>query len=514
MIGKNTQIEAQQAMHGQAAAVGLIVALLLAALFVTGSITGAFAAPKMFRLTTADKVGHLNVSLNKSRAIRVDKTFAEVQIGSSEIADVMPLTNRSFYLLGKKPGTTNISLYDNARRLLGVFDVEVSFDIGSVRRNIAQNVRGAKIKVSSLNGKIMLSGTAPNAPAVARAVMIAQQYAPNAVTNALTVGSPQQVMLEVRFIEANRTAGRGLGINFNGQGKGHSVATGNGLLTPSAPFGTVVANLLSGGFNADIIIRALEEKGLARRLAEPNLTTLSGETASFLAGGEFPFPVGADNGEVRIEFKKFGVGLKFTPTVLAGGLINIQIEPEVSQLDNTNTIRISSFEIPSLIVRRAQTTVELRDGQSFAIAGLLQSNHSKNRNQLPWLGSVPVLGALFSSSQYEKNETDLVIIVTPRLVKPVAPGQRLASPLERRVPGNDVDFFLKGRMDYSKKALQLFERGDGHKHYGHILKTRPVGPPVPAATLIRHRPSRDLRVVKANAVARHQNFGIDAHVLD
>ena len=192
------------------------------------------------------------------------------------------------------------------------------------------------------------------------------------------------------------------------------------------PFGVVLANLVNKGNRVDVLITALENKGLIRSLAEPNLMALSGDTAQFLAGGEFPVPIAATsaNGIVTptIEFKPFGVRLSFTPTVLANGIINLRIAPEVSALDFANAVTISGTTIPSVVKRDAMTTVELRDGQSFAIAGLLQANDTRLREQLPWLGSVPVLGALFSSSNYQKHETDLVIIVTPRLVQPAPPG--------------------------------------------------------------------------------------------
>ena len=226
------------------------------------------------------------------------------------------------------------------------------------------------------------------------------------------------------------------------------------------PFGTFITTLLDNGNSVDSIIDALEKKGLARRLAEPNLVTLSGQTANFLAGGEFPFPVQADNFQVTLEFKKFGVGLAFTPTVLANGLINLEIEPEVSDLDETNALQINGITVPSLIVRRAKTTVELRDGQSFAIAGLIQTRHRKQVHQLPWLGEVPVLGALFRSSSYEKEESDLVIIVTPRLVRPAVPGQRLLTPLDQKLASNDRDFFLRGKLEVGKHW---------DSPYGHII---------------------------------------------
>ncbi|MGI9414900.1 MAG: type II and III secretion system protein family protein [Hyphomicrobiales bacterium] len=428
------------------------------------------ASAKVYRLSKDKQAGRLRVTLRKSETIEVDIPFAEVLIGDPAVADVLPLTNHSIYVLGKEVGSTNISIYDKDKQLLGVLDLEIAYDAKGLARTLSQNITGGKIKVSSVNGRLLLSGTVLDAPSLTRALNLANQYAPDAVTNALSVGTSQQVMLEVRFVEVERTAGRELGVKWDVVSKRFSAMTGTGLLTSTTPFGTIIGTLLSGGVDADIIIEALEEKGLARRLAEPNLVALSGDTASFLAGGEFPFPTGADKDEIRIEFKKFGVGLSFTPTVLADGLINMEIEPEVSQLDPTTTLRLASIEIPSLVVRRAHTTVELRDGQSFAIAGLLQSNHSKARQQLPWIGQVPVLGALFSSTSYQKEETDLVIIVTPRLVRPASPDERLVTPLDKSRPGNDVDLFLFGDMEVPNDVVDYFKAG-GNKQgpYGHII---------------------------------------------
>jgi pilus assembly protein CpaC len=234
------------------------------------------------------------------------------------------------------------------------------------------------------------------------------------------------------------------------------------------PFGALAGRIISGSTTADLFVKALEERGLARRLAEPNLVALSGDTASFLAGGEFPFPVSNDNDKIEVAFKKFGIGLAFTPTVLSDGQINLKIEPEVSELDTGNFVKVGNVEIPSLTVRRASTTVELRDGQSFAIAGLLQSNQIKNQRQLPWIGDVPVLGALLRSAAYQKKETDLIIIVTPRLVKPRAPGQKIATPLDKSLPSNDPEFFLRGKQEVNTGKPDAFT--------GHIIDWKDEAP--------------------------------------
>ena len=249
------------------------------------------------------------------------------------------------------------------------------------------------------------------------------------------------------------------------------MATGLG-----GPFGTVLSNVLNqNGTTLDVLVTALEEKGLVRRLAEPNLIALSGDQARFLAGGEFPVPVVTNNGglgnTVTIEWKKFGVQLTFRPIVLSRGIINLRIEPEVSELDFANAVSISGTTVPALVTRNALTTVELRDGQSFAVAGLLSSTNASNVAQVPWIGSVPVLGALFRSAAYQQKETDLVIIVTPRLIAPVVPGQRLATPLDSRLPANDVDFFLMGQPEVKKEYTDYVESGGGLQGpYGYIIQ--------------------------------------------
>jgi pilus assembly protein CpaC len=306
-------------------------------------------------------------------------------------------------------------------------------------------------------------------------------------------------MLKVRFIEASRTAGRDLGVNWfaSNESGTRGVNTGLGGLTAAGsgvggvpifntlstfaggtlgqPFGVALANLANGGTNIDVLITALETRGLARRLAEPDLVALSGDTASFLAGGEFPYPTvtpATDTAPstVTTEFKPFGVQLTFVPTVLANGIINLRLNPSVSQLDYTNAVRSAGSFLPSLTKREARTTIELRDGQSFAIAGLLQTTGLRDISQVPWLGSMPVIGALFRSTAYQQEETDLVVIVTPHLVQPGAPGQRLSTPLDQRLPSNDRDLFLHGKMEVPKKYHEYVVSGrDVVGPYGHMI---------------------------------------------
>ncbi|MEX0591737.1 MAG: type II and III secretion system protein family protein, partial [Xanthobacteraceae bacterium] len=432
---------------------------LLAAAFVAGA--GLMSPPALLAAETQPRVVQLNlgkstvtvkVPLSKSETLRTDAGFVDIVVADPEIADVLPLTDRSLSVLGKKIGSTRLSVYAEGKQLLGVFDIEVSYDTTQLGAELSRQFPHASFRVSSVNGRILLSGNAPDGVTLDKAVTIAKQFGPE-VINSVKVSQPQQVLLEVRFVEAARSAGRELGIRWESLNDRITIGT-SGLLSGSEPFGVMIGTLLSGGLEADAIIRSLEDRGVARRLAEPNLVALSGDTASFLAGGEFPFPVQSTNNTITIEFKKFGVGLAFTPTVLGSGLVNLKIEPEVSQIDPSNVVRIGGVEIPSLIVRRANTTIELRDGQSFAIAGLLQSINSVNQSQLPWIGNIPIIGALFRSASYQKQETDLVIIVTPRIVRPTRPGDLVRTPLDNTLPPNDVDFFLHGVSELTPSMVR------------------------------------------------------------
>ena len=274
---------------------------------------------------------------------------------------------------------------------------------------------------------------------------------------------------------ASRSTGRGRAAPVT------ACARGPPRFFNGTPFGILFANLFrNSNVNVDILIRALEEKGLARRLANPNLTALSGATANFQAGGEYPYPItGSVPGTgsnitfptTTYQFKKYGVMIDFTPTVLDNGTINLRVTPEVSDLDFTN-----SGTVPSIIVRRAQTEVMLKSGQSFAVAGLLQENNRVETAQLPWIGSVPVLGALFRSQSFQKKETELVIVVTVHLARPAAPGDKIASPLDKTIPPNDLDFFVGGKFEMLKDYQNFVERGVGVAGpYGHVIEVAPGG---------------------------------------
>jgi pilus assembly protein CpaC len=451
---------------------------------------------------------HVVVTLNKSRTFRFDTPITSAVVGSPEIADVLPMSDRSIYIQGKKVGSTNVSVFDQSMRLVGVVDVDVAVDAGNVESKIRASTDSRGIRVSSNNGEVVLSGEARDAATADRAVSLARGLNPDSpVVNAMRVAPSQQVMLKVRFLEAGREATRELGFNwFVGNnartraatigtgtpvsvttvpGTNNSVSGNNGvplvetastLLSGAQPFGVVLANLVNKGTSIDVLVSALETKGLIRRLAEPDLVALSGDTASFLAGGEIPVPIvqpGSTGGVpvITVDYKPFGVQLTFVPTVLANGIINLRLAPSVSALDFAQAVQISGFTIPAITKREARTTVELRDGQSFAIAGLLNTEGVRNIDQIPWLGSVPVLGALFRSSSFQQRETDLVVIVTPHLVVPATPGQRLATPFDERLPSNDADFFLLGETEVRKRYTDYVSRGgDLQGPYGHMIR--------------------------------------------
>lgn len=406
-----------------------------------------------------------NVKIDDIIVMKTDKSFKEVRVANADIADVVVLTDRSFHVTGKRGGKTNVLLYDQDKQLIDIIDVTVGYDLAELKRSLFETLPGESVEVRPMGGGIYISGEVSSASASAQAEKIAQAYAPGRVTNGISINDSHQVMLEVRFVEASREAIKELGIGLLTQRSGDfGFQSGSGLVSGNTPnlAGALLGNL--GSVSLDANINALEEQGVIRTLAEPNLVSMSGDTASFLAGGEFPIPVAADADTIGIEFREFGVGLSFTPTVLDDGIINLEVRPEVSQLDTTNSVKISGVEIPALRVRRADTTVELRNGQSFAIAGLLQNESSNSKSQVPWLGDVPVLGSLFRSSRYKKKETELVIIVTPRLVQPASDISDLATPLDFTSAPNELDMFLNGKME------EISPAGGFSSQYGHTLQ--------------------------------------------
>lgn len=398
--------------------------------------------------TSAGERTSTSVVKDDSIVMRTSTAFKEVRIADAKIADIVVLTDRSFQVLGKSTGKTNVMLYDVNNQLVDIVNVNVGFDIEGLKLALYETFPREPVKVRNMAGGVYLSGKVTNSDVAAQIERVAQAYAPNKVTNGLAVKDSHQVMLEVRFVEASRDAAKELGIGILTQRAGQfAFQSAGGLVSGLAPSLNGIASGSHNGVDLDARIDALEENGVIRTLAEPNLVAMSGETASFLAGGEFPIPVPSGLGNVAIEYREFGIGLSFTPTVLDDGIINLRVAPEVSQLDLTNAVRIEGVQVPALRVRRADTTVELRNDQSFAIAGLLQNSTNNSKSQTPWLGDVPILGALFRSSRYQKSETELMIIVTPRLVQPVSDISKLRSPLDGLRTPTDIEQFLEGKIE-------------------------------------------------------------------
>ncbi len=432
-----------------------VIALAVAMLGVTASAK----ADNDVVYVSANKNASIKVAKGKPKTIMTSAAFYQIVIGDPEIANVNPLTDKSFYVLGNNLGTTGIALFDQNKQLVGTIDIEVTLDTDQLASTIRASVPDAKIKVGSANGRVVLSGEADDAVAADKASKIASRFSGNEeVINSVNISSSQQVQLNVRFVEINRQAGQDLGAKYAanfayGIGNRKVVLNPDGGSLTGAGTGEIIGSLLSNGVSIDIAIKALEERGLARRLAEPNLIARSGQTASFLAGGEFPIPVSEDNGKISVTYKKYGVGLDFTPTVLKDGLVSLDIAPEVSSIDPSASIQVSSgISIPAFIVRRARTSVDLKNGQSFMIAGLLQSQNDITTSRVPGIGKLPVLGPLFSSKSYQRRETDLVIIVTPYLVKPVDPSKKMVEPTDGTQPPSSADYFLNNSEEVDASA--------------------------------------------------------------
>lgn len=435
---------------------------------------GEAAAAQVLRIDSNYRVGELAVPLNKSTLIRVDRSFTELSVGNPEIAQVIPLTRRSIYILGKKVGTTNLTISDGRGRIHAVVDLAVTYDIEGLKAKLYEIMPGEVIEVRPAGSKIVLTGQVSDAGKLQKAMEMATNYAGGAVTNMLTIGGSQQVMLQVRFAEVRRSALKELGISSSTKvtdgNNNYSFGTGSSSISSVAnSFASAGASILTGKYDITLLVDALEQKGLVRTLAEPNIIALSGDTASFLAGGEFPIPVAQDSDEgsstITVEFKPFGVGLSFTPTVIGSELINLEVQTEVSAIDPSVSVLTDNFRIPGLRVRRADTTVELLDGQGFAIAGLIQDDFSDGINQVPGLGNLPIIGALLRSSDFQRQQTELVIFITAHLVQPTT-ATALILPTDSTLPPSHIDFFLMGNLK-GKKLTKGAGGIDGS--YGYIL---------------------------------------------
>jgi len=453
--------------------------MVLALATLVGLLAACFS-PAMAQTVNYDlsttSVMRINLPVSQAVTVVMSEAVGKIVAADANIADAQPITDKSLYLVGKSFGTTTVNLFSASGTPIGLLAVEVGADTADISRSIRAAIPSSDVKVSTVNGRIRLSGTVTDADAMQKVLEIVGQYGSPAVINTMTLVGGQQVNLEVRILEAQRDAGRELGIQWGGSVGGVSATIGGGAEDPAAgagSFSSFITSVISGatGISLTATLNALETKRLVRTLAEPNLTTLSGVNASFLAGGQVPIRVVDDNGNAALTYRDFGVRLVFTPVVLDGDRIQIHLTPEVSGIGG-----FTKAGDPVFNTRNLDATVELRDGQSFSVAGLLQSDTNLSQNQLPWIGDVPILGSLFKSSSFQKHDTELVVIVTPRLVHPSTPGQVVASPLDQTMPANDVEFFALGQMEVTPRMIRNFQSGVGVAGpFGYIIDLGPGG---------------------------------------
>ena len=436
-------------------------------MMVVGLIVGISSASSSYAQVSATEAVEqhdsqkLELTSGKSKVLDLPMAIKRASLANPDVADTVVLSPTQIYLTGKTTGVTNLMLWNESGKMVSMYDVVIVPDLSRLKENLHKTLSEEKdILVTSSHDHITLSGTASNANNLTRALSMAEAYAPKKVVNAMQVGGVQQVMLEVRVAEMNRELIRRLGINFSVIGSNGFAVSLLGGLTSLASFtnpvggaatvSSVVTSSITQVFGFDTgslswtgFVDALKEENLIKVLAKPTLVALNGQEAAFLAGGEFPIPVPQAFGLVTVQFKKFGVGLVFTPNIINSKHISLTVAPEVSELDFQNALRLQGFVVPAITTRRASTTIELADGQSFAIGGLMRDNVRESVKKVPFLGEIPILGALFRSSSFQKNESELLIIVTPHLVKPLdMTAQTL--PTDYYVEPNDFEFYLLG----------------------------------------------------------------------
>jgi len=435
------------------------VAALMGAALIAGAARAAPLPP-----AAAQPTGTLTLEAGSGRVLDLPGAAASVFAADPKVAEVRPASQTSLFVFGRTPGRTTVAAMDVAGHVLAQYTLTVRpsrYAADAAAAAIARAVPGSHVAVSARPDGIVLHGTVGSAAAADRAVAAARHYVAKggAVENRLHVARSVQVALRVRIAEMSRNVARALGVNWQALGSigrfAVNFATGNSLGVAGA-----AASVLGGGYrgavNVDAIIQALAQDNLAHLLAEPTLTAMSGQTASFLVGGEFPIPVGQQNGQVTIQFQQYGVSLSFVPTVLSGRRISLRVRPEVSELTTQGAVQLtagnSAISVPALLVRRAETTVELGSGQSFAIAGLLQDNATLASTALPGLGQLPILGALFRSSSFQHDETELVIVITPYIVRPVSDPAALRLPTDGWRPPSDLERILLLRQTGRKSG--------------------------------------------------------------
>lgn len=429
----------------------LVAALLLVFVF---RFADAIAAPAAARKTgvielTGDR--QLSLTLTKAVMLSLPTDVADVMIADPTIAEVVVKTPRTAYLIGLKSGDTNAFFSDAAGNRVLTLDIRVDKDLSALRRMLRETLPDVEITVRSANDNIVLSGTVPSTEIAEKARQLARRFVADdsGIVSLLKVARPEQVLIQVRVTEMRRSVARKLGVSLSGSDGNSSILFGAqsaaGLVADR--FGQAVIAGAVGGFrNLQAMIEALETDGYVKTLAEPNLTALSGEAASFLAGGEFPIPVGRDDqGRITLQYKQFGVGLKFTPVVLDGGNISLRIATEVSALSSEGALELDGMSVPALTVRRADTAVEIPSGGSLVLGGLLRSDATTQLKGLPGIGNLPIIGQLFRSNDFQHDESELVVIAVPYLVRAVRPTS-LSEPTTGFQASSDLEHYFLGKL--------------------------------------------------------------------
>ncbi len=433
--------------------------------------------PKLVRVRTSDAgiSRPLKVGLNKSVVIELTEDVRDVLVSNPAIADAVVRSARRVYVLGVAAGQANVFLFGNGGKQLASFDLSVEPDTGDLQRTIRRVIPNSSIRVEAVNGSVVLRGSATSPLDAKRAVDIAAKFVgePEKVVSMVTVAGKEQVHLRVTIAEVQRQVIKQLGVDLSAAGSAGNIAfqalTNNPFSLTGAPLSNTAATLgyTNGSTAVNSTIRALQQDGLIRTLSEPTLTALSGENASFLVGGEFPIPVGQSDGEISIEFKKFGVSLDFVPVVMSEGNISLHVKTEVSELSNTGALTLAGtgLTIPALRVRRADTTVELPSGGSLVLAGLVKDDIRQSLDGVPGLMQLPVLGALFKSREYQRSQTELVVFVTPYIVNPVA-ASKLTRPDKNFAAPSDATGYFMNRLNRTYR-LTGKAKANG-KYYGRF----------------------------------------------
>ncbi|TYC49181.1 type II and III secretion system protein family protein [Rhodobacterales bacterium] len=422
----------------------------------------------------------LNVGIGRSVVINLAEDAADVLVSNPEIADAVLRTPRRIFVIGNTAGQSRLVLFGRSGRELASFDVRVEQDTSDLTRIIRRLLPGSDISAESVSGNVVLSGKAKSTIEAQQAADIAAKFqgagSATEIVNLISVEGKDQVHLKVTVAEVERSIVKQLGVQFTGSvGLGNFVPYASSI--PSFTVNPSLLNQATGGLNfssgsASITaeIEALQRDGVVRTLAEPTLTAISGENASFLAGGEFPIPIAQDNDEVTVEFKKFGVGLDFTPVVLSGGRISMRVKTEVSELSNDGAVSVpGGITISALKVRRAESTVELPSGGTLVMAGLLQESYQQAVEGVPGLMQIPILGALFKSRDFLREQTELVVFVTPYVVRPVA-ASKLVRPDKNLMPPSDAETVFLNRLNKIYSPAGATVEGTYHGQVGFIYK--------------------------------------------